>query len=336
MADLEKFLAFNRQLVALQRAGIPVQTGISGDNSEAKFEQINAVIAAHVERGDTLDEALNKCANVVSPTYAAMVRAGLRCQDLSCAFAKLCEHDQTLLEVHRLILRALVYPALLSGLALVLLAVFCSYGVPVFQDTMETFRLSPPESLQLLTWLGDWMAIWISVPVVLFVATLSHRMLGASQSAVSVVHGRTLLSQLPGVKRIASDIGCAKFSDIMALLSASEKPSHDDILLAAQASGDPQLVAAAADTQIRSESRVPRHAFPPLLAWALRTDRERPSLVTLWSNIANGYQQRANHRLRWYRFVLPAIACVCIGGTIVLLYCLAVFLPAVNLLMDLA
>lgn len=72
--------------------------------------------------------------------------------------------------------------------------------------------------------------------------------------------------------------------------------------------------------------------FPPFLRWALFQSESTVGRSRALRMAAALYRQSAGRRMERSRLVSPLIALVVLGGGVTLLYCLAVFVPVVQLL----
>lgn len=337
MATLNDVIAFNEQLEALQEAAVPLNTGLDRVASTHQMAQINMLITKRVAQGERLEEAIAEADRVLPPTYRALVQAGLRGGDLPDVVARLSSHDATLVDVKRSFRRACFYPLLVCGIAFVLFVMHCVYLVPVLVQTIASLEVEQPRMLVLLASLREWVLLWAPMPFVL-IAVLSVYRGRARPGSESrwTTKGEGVWSYLPGMSKIRVDTACAKFADVLSGLVERDVPRNEAIPLAAAITDEPVLVNAALQSQVRASGQRRYDAFPPLLRWVLDADNEDGKFATRLRMIAGGYQQRALHRADWYRIVFPSVTCVALGGTIVLIFCLSLFSPVVDLFFQLA
>jgi len=119
-------------------------------------------------------------------------------------------------------------------------------------------------------------------------------------------------------------------------------PLPEAVVLAAQASGGRKTVAEArriADALKSGEMFTGRKAgdwsFPPLLCWLMATGGRHDALLPALQHAAETYRRRAQRQAETLRIFLPVLMTVGIGGTAVLAYTLALFLPYVSILFEL-
>ena len=112
-------------------------------------------------------------------------------------------------------------------------------------------------------------------------------------------------------------------------------PLPEGIVLAAEASGDRQLVAAArriAEALQRGEPPAGDGQIPPLLRWLMAANQRPDALLPAMHSAAATYRRLAQYQLDVARLLLPMLLTVVIGGGVTLLYAASLFLPYASLL----
>ena len=125
----------------------------------------------------------------------------------------------------------------------------------------------------------------------------------------------------------------------MLFRSDHQVPLPEASLLAAEAAGDRPLqrVAARIASSVRSghslaDCLAVGRELPPFVSWMLICGERQGTLITTLRQVADVLRQRAASQSDWLRIMLPTMLVVFIGGTAVLAYALAVFVPMSQLL----
>jgi general secretion pathway protein F len=131
----------------------------------------------------------------------------------------------------------------------------------------------------------------------------------------------------------------ANFADLLALLIEHGVPFSEAIVLAAEASGDPALLAASRQIAGAVERGDPLVAslsnpdvFPPLLRWMMITGQRQGTLVSALRHAASTYRRRALSRAEMIRAALPVLLMLLIGVSATLVFALTLFLPMTSML----
>jgi type II secretory pathway component PulF len=149
-------------------------------------------------------------------------------------------------------------------------------------------------------------------------------------------------SFLPGSSLALLHERAANFAENVAALLESGLPLSAALPLAADTWADAlrkestRLLAAALDQGQVSESSHLLTSFPPFLRWALISSEPTVERTRALRIAAKVYLQSAARRRRRLQVIVPMLIGLAIGGTAVLLYGLALFVPVIQMLRGLA
>jgi type II secretory pathway component PulF len=344
-ATLDDFMALNDQLAALIKAGVPLELGLvkSGEDSTTALEKINAAIARRVSRGQSLVEALESEERTLPTAYRSLVQIGLKSGDLRAgleAASRLARSaDQSKYNVRS----AFFYPLVVCCLAAIGFAGYCTFVVPKLESAQEGLRIPEGEGLRWLQWLGAALPAGLIVLALVVIAGLTWRFVASGRNESATVRGDGLIARLVGTARAGYLERCAIFANSLATLLAANVPVDIGLRLAADASGDrglregaQKLAANLQQGQATTDGDPAAKAFPPFMRWALLGAEPAVNRTRALEMAADVYRQSAARRSERVRVVAPILTCVLLGGSAVLLYGLALFVPVVELLESLA
>lgn len=349
---LEELLALNEEIGALIRAGVPLdlglrqygllnQPGIPGEYKEknavsAALGRLSSRLADRIAAGDSLQAAIDHEGDHLPGIYRAVVEAGIRAGRLPEALEALSVVARVLLKLHRQVIAALIYPAIVLGLVWLMLIAFSGLIIPRFLHTWEFLRLEQGPAINMLAMIRETLPYWgIGTPIVAVVAFFSLRVVGSRNSASPA--GRLVDSRLhrfawiPGVVR---NYDYATFLKILALLVEHETPLHEALVLAGHATGNRRIVTDSTKIAQRiqngdslQDSLKPATQLPQFLRWMLRSGAENGKLNETLKLAADVYEKRASRRAELLRVVLPVVLTVFVAGGVTLLYGLVLFAP---------
>jgi type II secretory pathway component PulF len=344
MTNLDELIAFNDEVVALSRAGIPIDLGLSqlSHDPEIAMEQIEAALTRRVQGGVSLIDAVQAEDDFLPPMYRGVVSVGLRCGRLPAALEALGGNAQALLELRQSARSALVYPAIICALAYFLFAGSCWYVVPEYYRVFEEMGKGGGAVFRTVQTLRDLLPFWVAIPPLLLTVPLIFRFRSNTSRGVLFTNAAKLVSCLPVVSRITRDHALANLAALLALLAEHEVPLHEGLRLVARASCDRKLTddarRLAADLragQSLMQDADAAESLPPFLRWAVTSSADAFGLSGPLRLAAQTYRHRAERRANCLRVVMPMVTCVVLAGGITLLYCLSVFVPLVRLIRDL-
>jgi type II secretory pathway component PulF len=337
-AELDDFLALNTQLFALIEAGVPIDIGPNGAVSAQprSLEAIGHLVASRIRRGNSLEDALQD--DGVPAWYRYMVLSALRSRDINAALIARSRVANSVDESRYVAESVFVYPLIVCTFAYLGFVSFCFFFVPTFAQTYREFNLDPARGMRALLFLRETLPYWVGVPPVLLMIFLGRRFLpGVRPKFLAHTH-RRLLPWLTGLSRGMSEQRSAYFAESLATLEDSELSFEKALPVAAGASGDPNLVdgaralAAAISSNRSKDTDRAANRFPPFLRWAMLESQTTVGRGRALRMAASLYRRTARRRVERSRIIMPMILLVTVGGSVTLLYGLALFLPIVNLL----
>ena len=155
--DLEKFVVFNQQFLALARAGMPIPQSLDLLSGSIR----NKALASHIEAvrddvrvGVPLSEAFDR--RGAFPTiYVTSLLAGEQSGALEQVLERYITYQKLALAVRKKLLVSMIYPAVLLVLVAVLVAFLVTYVVPEFNQLYDTMEASLPASTRWLVAIGE-------------------------------------------------------------------------------------------------------------------------------------------------------------------------------------
>src|SRR5262245_23103536 len=148
----ESFILFNQQFAALIKAGLPILRSLDLLKAQIK----NPVLRRHVtdvrdrvHSGAMLSEAM-KAQGVFPTVYTASIYAGERSGDLVNVINRHIQYEKTLMSVRKRFLNALIYPAFLIVLSIVMVGVIMAYVIPKFAELYRDLNVDLPLPTKIL------------------------------------------------------------------------------------------------------------------------------------------------------------------------------------------
>lgn len=343
--ELDELIALNEEMISLVQAGIPLELGLRemGNELPDRLGKISSKLADKMEQGSSLSEAMESEGSRFPKVYRVIVEAGIKSGKLTVALEEMSNYAWELFHLRRQIGMAMVYPLIVFSLAYGLFLVFLFEMLARFNAAYEVFRLGEPRPLQVLNMLESTLVYWgLFPPLMLFVFVILWMRTGSSQ-LLNFKGTSRLIGWIPGVQKIANYYRYGNFSELMSLLIQQNIPFAESIVLAAEATGDDQLVKSANLMAERHLMSLPEtgdttkeYGWPPLLTWLLTTKNHQGELSLALKNAADMYRRKAANYTRWFRVLFPIFTGTIIGGGTVLCYSLVLFLPFSDMLKQLA
>ena len=133
--DAQRFLVFNQELAALLRAGLPLLQALEMMLERAEDDELRTVLADirdRVESGENLSEAFEAHGAMFPRLYPASLKAGERSGELEGVIRRFIRYQELVLGARKKAISALIYPAVLICLSVLMLVVLTVFVVPSF------------------------------------------------------------------------------------------------------------------------------------------------------------------------------------------------------------
>jgi type II secretory pathway component PulF len=336
---LDDLLALNEEIAALVRSGVPLEAGLAaiGSDMPGRLGQTATAWAERAARGESLDQAILQDAGSLPPAYRAVIQAGLRAGRLPAALEAVATSARRLIETRRAVMVAVLYPLLVLLVAWGCAFFFTRTVAPTLAVTFRSFHVPGYGFVAALVSIGRWGWYW--VPVFPILVALFLAMWWTASARAGTLHSRAVwpLGWLPWVGPMLRWSQTAAFLDILALLIENHTPLEEAVLLAGDASGDPQTVRIAQQlaTTLRQGKTRPAQgepAFPPLITWLMLAAGRDGALLPALSHAASAYHRRARHQSELLRVFLPVALTVVVCGSVTAVFALSLFIPYATML----
>ncbi|MFQ5731919.1 MAG: type II secretion system F family protein [Planctomycetaceae bacterium] len=335
--SFDDLIALNDEIAGLVRAGVPLETGLEGFAGAAseRLADISARLARRLGKGQSLADALEGEGAHLPNVYRAVVEAGQRSGRLPQALESLSAYSRSLQDVRQRISLALIYPCIVLVTAYYLFWYFLGRLLP----SMDAAPLAPGEQ-STAGWVSTVRAVYDAVtslghvpPVLLVLLVVWWMVVSGSASSTRGIAGIALRG-IPGLGAALRRFHLANFSELAAMLLEQDVPLSTAFKLAAETTGDTRVIAdadhlaaVARRGEPLSEAAMSGTSLPPFLCWMLRSGERQGALAPALRQVSAVYRRRALHQVEWLKMLLPTTLTLVVGGSVVLLYALALWLP---------
>jgi type IV pilus assembly protein PilC len=235
-----EFLFFNQEFSALIRAGLPILASLDILIERRKnpvFKRALLDIRDRVKGGEALSEAFSAQGDLFPPLYSSSLASGERSGELPTVLKRYIDYTRNILAIRKKVTSALVYPAILMALSIVLIAIMVFYVIPNFSGFLSELGVDLPVITQIIMAaslaLRDNLALIAGSLVAAVVGFLVWRRAGAGKIAVDRFKLR-----LPLLGSVAHDYAQNRFTRTLATLVSGGIPLVVSIELAARAVGN--------------------------------------------------------------------------------------------------
>jgi len=328
-----------QQLATLVQSGMPLDQSLAAvaeQADDAAVAKLAERLRAHVQAGESLSAAMSRYPRTFSPLYRGFIAAGAETGRLPEVLARLAEYLDARLALRQKFTVALIYPALVTIIAIGVIAVLVTYVVPqvvsVYQQSRQTLPLLTRGLIAVSAFFRETGVFWLVAVIAALGALLAAL---RNERSRARIHAAVL--RVPGVGRLASSLDTARYASTLAILVGSGAP----LLRSLDAASDvvrmiPLARAArAASSLVRegvslSRALKEQKAFPPVLVHLIANGEQSGALAPMLERAARELEREAERRLAWIAALIQPTLIVAMGA-IVLVLVLAVMLPIVTM-----
>jgi type IV pilus assembly protein PilC len=168
---LQELATYTQQLANLLQAGMPLTVALNSMThleSKGISSDISKQLKQDVMEGKSLSEAMRKQPLLFTDLYVNMVRAGEQSGSLVEVLRRLASHYERFAEVQSKFTSALIYPAIVMTVGVVIVIFFMTFMLPKFLQIFEGLRIPLPWATRLLigishTFSSYWWALILTV-----------------------------------------------------------------------------------------------------------------------------------------------------------------------------
>ena len=314
-----------RQLATLTQSGMPLDqalTAVAEQADNPKAARIFTTLRAHISTGESLPIAMARFPRTFSALYRGLVAAGSETGRLPEVLARLADYLDARTALRQKFTTALIYPVLVTLIALAVIIVLLTYVVPQVVSVYQQSRQTLPWLTQALIATSDFFRATGWLWLVLIAGGAIGFMFAYRRPAFRArVHASML--NVPGIGKLLRSLDTARFASTLAILVASgAHPSDAGVAKAAAA-----LVREGVSL---SRALKEQNAFPPVLIHLVDNGERSGSLAPMLERAAAELEREAERRLVWVTALIQPTLIVAMGA-IVLVLVLAIMLPIVSM-----
>jgi general secretion pathway protein F len=330
---------FSRQFATLLHAGLTIDGALAALLDDAEEGSLRA--ALHEARQDVLGghalaAALERQERVFPRYYAAIVRAGEESGALPGVMERLADYLERGHALRHKVGLALVYPAIVTLVASLVVGVLLTYVVPQLVSVFEHSKQALPWLTRAMIGLSDLLRAtwWLILGLLIGLAVVARNLL--KLEPVRLSWHRFLLG-VPLIGKLRNGVATARFANTLAVLVGSGVPAVKALNHAAAALDDLVFrdAVSAASARVREGmaiSRALREAavFPPLVLHLIASGEASGELARVLEQAARQQELTVESRLSAFTALLEPLLILAMGG-VVLLIVLATLEPIIEM-----
>ena len=341
-----ELVVFTRQMATMIDSGLPLVKSLevlSSQQSNPKFKNIISLVKEEVESGSAFADALSKHPNVFDSLYVNMARAGEAGGVLDIVLLRLAIYLEKMEAIKRRVKGALIYPAIVILVAILVLSLVIIFVVPTFAEVFKDLGTTLPTLTQYVIDISFFarnniMYIIGSIILILILIVLLYR---RSIRVRRILDNFLLKLWIVGDLRLKIII--ARFSRTLATLIAGGIPILDGLEITSKASGN--IVVEEAILEARksvSEGQtlaeplsIRPQIFTPMVVQMISVGEQTGGLEEMLNKIGDFYDDEVDVAIAALMSALEPAIIIFLGVTVGVIV-IAMYLPMFHLISTLA
>ena len=330
---------WTRQLAGLVGSGLPLEralTALADEAEDPRQRELVSHLKSEVNAGSAFARALATAPREFDEIYRAVVAAGEQSGALGAVLERLADDLEQRQALRAKVTGAMLYPAIVSMVAVVIVIVLMTYVVPQIAGVFTSSkRALPPLTVAMLA-VSAFVRTWGWAVAAALVAGGGLFVLARRNPAFHERSDATLL-RLPLVGRLARGYNAARFGGTLAMLAGAGVPILKALQAAAETLGNRAMRADALDALVQVREGAPlasalagKKRFPGLLAMFARLGEQTGQLPVMLGRASAQMSAEVQRRALAAATILEPLLIV-VMGLVVVLIMMAVLLPIMQL-----
>jgi general secretion pathway protein F len=324
-----------RQWATLVRSGMPVDESlrtVAQQSEKARLKSMVVAVRSRVMEGHSLAAALSDFPHIFSELYRATIEAGEQSGHLDVVLERLADYTETRQQISQKMSQALIYPVLLTLVAISVVIGLLTYVVPKIVQVFDSIGQELPVLTRGLIATSDFLSsngVYLLFALLVIVVAFSYLM--RIENFRKSFH-RFLLN-LPLVGRLVRGINAARFARTLSIVAASGVPILDGLRISSQVISNLPMREAviSAANKIREGSAIAKALdaskyFPPMTIHLIASGEASGNIEKMLERAADSQEREMEALIAGMLAIFEPVLILAMGG-IVLVIVLAILLP---------
>ena len=225
-----------RQLATLVESGLPLEESLIAVAEQCDKNTIKSMIMAvrtKVTEGYGLAESMSEFPQVFNHLYRAMVAAGEKSGHLDTVLNRLADYTEQRQQLHSQMVQALVYPVIMTVVAVGVIAILLTFVVPQIVAQFEHLGANLPGTTKFLIASSEFLQNYGLLLLLLLIGIIFTFTQLLKKPLFKLAFHRRLIS-MPGIGKISRGLNTARFARTLSILTASAVPLLESMTIAGE------------------------------------------------------------------------------------------------------
>ncbi|QWD02538.1 type II secretion system inner membrane protein GspF [Polynucleobacter paneuropaeus] len=328
-----------KQLAILVRSGVQIDEALSVLAEEASQAHIKAVlqsVVSELRAGLPLSRAIAGQPLSFDPLYQGVVGAAEQSGKMGQVLTQLAEFLEKRQALKQKAMGALAYPAMLTGVAFMIVLFLMTYVVPQIARVFQSSKQVLPFSTRFILGLSDFLMNWGWLLLIMIVAAIFYSRRALAKEDIRLKVDRALLN-MPLLGPLLLCFETARFANTMAMLVSANVPILTALHSARSTLSNSVLKAAIDSTEDRLREGVSlaralgsQGVFSPILIHLIRSGEASGKLAEMLKYGAENAELESEQKTKIFTSLLEPLL-ILVMGLMVLGIVMAVMQPILEM-----
>lgn len=328
-----------KQVAILVRSGVQIDEALSvlaEEASQAHVKTVLQAVVAELRAGLPLSKAIAGQPESFDSLYQGVVGAAEQSGKMGQVLTQLAEFLEKRQALKQKAMGALAYPAMLTGVAFMIVLFLMTYVVPQIARVFQSTKQALPFSTRFILGLSEFIVNWGWLVVVLVAAGIFYGRRALAKEDIRLKVDRALLNA-PLLGPLLLGFETARFANTMAMLVSANVPILTALHSARSTLGNSVLRAAIDSTEVRlregtslSRALGSQGVFSPILIHLIRSGEASGKLAEMLKYGAENAELESEQKTKIFTSLLEPLL-ILLMGLMVLGIVMAVMQPILEM-----
>ena len=335
----QEFIVFNQELATLLKAGMPLVQSLDilrQRVANPTFKAVLDTIYDKVKAGTALSDAFSEHGSMFPAVYSASLLAGERSGNLDAVIRRYVAYEKVIGAVRKRTIAALIYPAILVTMMVVLIGIIVLKVVPAFSEFYSNFGKELPLSTRIVVAISNSVVTNLTLLVIAVVAVVVGGWTWARRPAQRARIDRLML-QIPWIGNTLRKFSTAQLARTLATLLGGGIPLVNALEIAVRAMSNRYLAQELNDVRQRvqegdsfAHALLARGVVPDVAVKMVEVGESTGALQEMLNSLADFYDEEIETEVsRFITLVEPVL--LVIMGVVIAIVVLALYMPLFEL-----
>jgi type IV pilus assembly protein PilC len=331
--ETKDLVIFTRQFATMIDSGLPLVQCLeilSSQQENKTFKEVLLKVKENVESGSTFADALGKHPKIFDQLYVNLVAAGEVGGILDTILNRLAAYIEKALKLRKQVKGAMVYPATVMSIAVVVVGVILVFVIPTFAKMFADFGGELPGPTKVVIALSNFIVKYIIVIIAAIIAAIS-----GFKKYYATTNGRKVIDRLalkaPIFGPLIRKVAVAKFTRTLGTMISSGVPIMDGLEIVAKTAGNKVIEEAIYKVrQAISEGKTIAEplgecgVFPPMVVQMIAVGEATGAMDAMLNKIADFYDDEVDEAVSAMTAMMEPMLMVflgtAVGGLVIAMY----------------